>query len=382
MPGWARRLAGATSLTLIALAGLGAATPTSAASGDPEFVFEPQPSPPPAEPEPPPTGYLNGPCGLAVDSSGHFYVADHYHDRVDVFNPFAGYVTQLSLPGSAARPCALALDSGGDLYVGGYHGAVVKYSPSAYPPTASTTYAFQGEVDAGPSTGVAVDPASGWLYVDRRDSVAVYDSAGAHLTDVGLGMLGDAYGAAISSYVGTAGYLYVADAADDTVKVFDAAGSPRAPIAGPPGGFASLREASVAVDPQSGDVYVLDDTQPQHTEQPLGLVDVFDSGGAYKGHLRDAVVDGAPSGLAVVEAGQPGRVYVTSGNTHAAAVYAYPPGAAVSAAPQAPQIRRHRWGERRSFRPRRSAPRRVPPGESSARATPARACRPSRSTRR
>ena len=68
-----------------------------AAPGDPLFTFSPKlkpppPSGPPPPPIPPPTGYLNGPCGLAVDSGGRFYIADHYHDRVDVYDGAADYV--------------------------------------------------------------------------------------------------------------------------------------------------------------------------------------------------------------------------------------------------------------------------------------------------
>ena len=37
-------------------------------------------------------------------------------------------------------------------------------------------------------------------------------------------------------------------------------------IAGPPGGFTSLREAAVAVDRVTGEVYVVDDLQPADTE--------------------------------------------------------------------------------------------------------------------
>ncbi|HXR31394.1 MAG TPA: hypothetical protein VN752_09675, partial [Solirubrobacterales bacterium] len=226
--------------------------------------------------------------------------------------------------------------SAGNLYAAEFHGAVAKYSPSAFPPTATTTYTAQGEVDPGPATGIAVDPDTDQLYVNRRTHLAVYDAAGAHLKDIGAGALGDAYGVAVSNYGPTEGRTYVPDAATETVKVFDAAGDPLAPITGLPGGFSSLREAAVAVDDGNGDVYVLDNTQPQNAEQPLGVVYVFTPSGAHKGHLQDAVVDGMPSGLAIDNGGAR-RAYLTSGNTHNAGIYAYPANAAELGTPLAPQ---------------------------------------------
>ena len=136
------------------------------------------------------------------------------------------------------------------------------------------------------------------------------------------GTLDEGYGIAVSGYSGTAGFLYVPDAADDTVKVYDPAtdaANPVQEIAGPPGGFTSLRDAAVAVDRVSGDVYVLDDPQPDGAEQPRARVDVFDSGGAYEGHLYDVDRRRAvrPRGRQLAPPRYPpGRVYVTSGNTH------------------------------------------------------------------
>ncbi len=348
-------------LAFLALVGALAFTaPAHAAPGDPLFAFTPRPpaTPPPV---PGPNGYLNGPCGLAVDSGGRFYVADGYHDRVDVYDGSAdyvsppvygdrGYLTQLSLPDPDAGPCYLALDPGGDLYVGDYHGAVRRYSPAAYPPTpgadpptTGTPYSLVGTVDPGPATGLAVD-GTGDLYVAHRDRVSVYDSSGAHQLDVGLGTLSDGYGVAVSA----AGKVYVADASTETVKVYDPADSGHFPAdpsavidgSGVPGGeFSSLRDASLTLDRSSGELYVVDDTQPAHTEQPRARAYVFDASGAYLGHLQRDVVDGAPSGIAVDNSAvNPGRVYVSSGNTHAAGLYAYGAGAATTEAPRAPTI--------------------------------------------
>lgn len=345
---------GRLGLAALFVLALGAPEPdlsSAAAGADPLFVFTP--TPPPVVAVPPPNGYLNGPCGLAVDGSGNFYVADHYHDVVDVYQGTAdyttppvygnqGYLGQLRAPDPLGGPCALAPGAGGALYVNSYHRSVRSYGPS---PGFSPGPLFTGPgVDEAHPTGVAADPVSGRVYVDERTYVGVYEASGSPVEEageplrIGVGNLADGYGAALSAFSGTAGYLYVADAASDTVKVYDPAADqtdPVATIAGPPGGFSSLRDASVAVDRVTGEVYVIDNLEPEQAETPRALVEVFDSSGAYQGHLEYAIVDGMPSGLAVDNSATStqGRVYVTSGNTHPGAVYAYPQGAATTAAP-------------------------------------------------
>jgi hypothetical protein len=343
----------------VAVAALGPAAEGVAASPteiEPIFVFTPEPPkdvpiPPPAIP--PPNSFLNGPCGLAVDAAGDFYVADHYHRRVDVYDGQADYVTppvdgsrgylgQLDTTGSLNGPCGLAIGGGGELYVNEYHRSVRRYGPR--PGFVPGPVLSGAGVDTGYPTGVAVDPATGDVYIDEGSYVGVYEPSGAPVTEggeqvrIGTGTLIDGYGAAVSAFPGTAGYVYVPDAASDTVKVYDPLvdkSSPVATITGPPGGFVSLRDAAVAVDRVTGDVYVTDDLEPENTESPHGLVDVFDSTGAYEGHLKYEVVVAPPSGLAVDNSAGPnqGRVYVTSGNTHQGGIYAYAPGAATTAAP-------------------------------------------------
>jgi hypothetical protein len=70
---------------------------------------------------------------------------------------------------------------------------------------------------------------------------------------------------------------------------------------------------------------------PQYTETPQAVIQVFDAAGAYKGQLKYPVVDSSPVGLAVDNSAgaNQGRVYVTSGSTVGAKIYAYPPNAAI-----------------------------------------------------
>ncbi len=305
--------------------GLGVAPSAQAAFPEPDFVFF-------ASQNAQPGGDFSGPCGLAVDVSGRFYVADYYHHAVDVYNPNHTYVSRLKNEDPLDGPCGLALDVSNNLYVNNYHRNVAKFGPtSAFTP---------GPIfDTDTPTGVAVDQTTGNVYVNDRTYIAVYDSTGAPVLDgldpkqIGVGSLGDGYGLAISQFAGTFGRLYVPDASTDTVKVYDSATGASLPAIAKPGGFGSLRDSAVAVDRVTGEVYVADTLGSQYSEHPQATIWVFSSTGVYEGRLKYNVVDGAPPGLAVDNSAgaNQGRVYVTSGNTDQASVYAYPPGSATSA---------------------------------------------------
>lgn len=359
-----RALWRALATAIVAMAALGAAPgPAQAAPSDPLFIFSPiRPNAPLVPVLPPPYGNLNGPCGIGVDSSGDYYVSDYYRHAVDVFDPKANYgpppqfglvayITQLTNVDPLDGPCGLAFDAADNLYVNSYHRSVIKYGPRGSFGT-GTVIAGAG-VDSTHPTGVAVDPASGNVYVNARTYIAVYDSSGAPVMDggeplrIGLGDLEDGYGVAFSQYPGTLGRLYVPDAATGTVKAYDPAVDTVEPVAEidgsatPDGGFVSLRDAAVAVDRVSGEVYVADNLEPVFAEQPDGIVYVFGPDGSYEGHLKHLIRDALPPGLAVdngpsarYPAGTQGRVYVTSGNTEGAAVYGYPPGAATTEPPK------------------------------------------------
>lgn len=318
-----------------------------AAFDDPLFVFTPQP---PAEPpfEPPPVGYFNGPCGLTVGSNGWFYVSDYYHRAIDVFDPLAPSPDYKGTPligagsfgdhtGPVDDPCGLAFDGSGTLYLNNYHRDVVRFPSPLSLGTGAVIDSGDPLDSAINPTGVAVDPVTDDVYVNNRTYVSVYDSNGDPVLDgsdplrIGVGDLGDGYGIAASP----SGKIYVPDASDDTVKVFDTTTHAlTATITGPPDdGFASLQDAAIAVDEVTGEVYVTDTLGPQLTEQPLAVVYVFSAAGAFEGRLKHSIVNAAPAGLAVDNSGGAGQshVYVTSGITENASVYAYPAGAATSA---------------------------------------------------
>jgi DNA-binding beta-propeller fold protein YncE len=371
----------ATRLLLLGLAvlvGTGAIAATASAAEDPLWVFVPKPGNSLFEPKlPPPIGEINGPCGTTVDASGNFYISDYYHDAIDVYKPEGaedfdypeykvkyaykegerpplgkeGYITQIAAVDPIDGPCGLALASSGDLYVNDFHRSVIKYGSLSTSFGSGTVIAGQG-VDSTHPTGVAVDQTTGNVYVDARTYLSVYDSSNNPVLDagnplhIGVGHIGDGYGVAVSAFPGTQGYLYVPDAASDTVKVFNPAASKVNPIdeidgsETATGEFVSLRDSSVAVDRVTGEIYVVDNLHPKHAERPEAIVYIFNAAGTYEGHLLDRVVDNMPVGLAVdnspsatYPAGTQGLVYVTSGNTARGAIDNYTPGAGTMAEP-------------------------------------------------
>lgn len=295
------------------------------------------PPPTPLLPENALTGYesaateFKDACGLAFDTEEHMYISDHYHHVVDeygwiepenkelkikrrVFGPIA----EIEAP---AGPCGLAF-RGNRLYVNDYHRGV---------------WLYQGLLpvyfDQGPATGVAVDPSTGRVYVTHQKFVAVYDASGnpvmegAEPLEIGVGALGDAYGAAVSRFSATSGYLYVADAADETVKVFNPAVNTTTPVQvidgslGPQQGFRDLRDAALAVDQSNGNLLVTD--RLAEAEEPPIVVDEFTPQGNFRGQLPHALSGGEPAGIAVNPVNH--DIFVTTGRRERSGVYAFGP---------------------------------------------------------
>jgi hypothetical protein len=262
---------------------------------------------------PPPDGEIEAACGLAF-SGGTLYVSDYYHGQVYSYSrpsqfpkeKFA-YSSSTSVGSDPEGPCQLASGPAGALYANVWHQSALRIFPSA------RTF------DIASSTGIATD-AAGNLYVNDRTHINVYSSAGALLQEVGVGHLQDAYGLAVSGKE-----VFVADAATDEVKVFEPSVdlvNPKRTIAGtsPSKPFVSLTDASLAIDPTTGHLLVLDDLQPGF-EHPHGAIDEFDAEGNFLFQLPEQVIDALPSGIAVDP--ETGILFATSGNSEGSNAFAW-----------------------------------------------------------
>ena len=283
-----------------------------------------------AEPPPSRTELFEDLCGVAVDSSGNIYTSDYYRDRVVVLGPTGAYMTMIRGLDPDDGPCGLALDPSGRLYVNDFHRSVLSFDSLGSSPA---------PIDSNHPTGIAVDPASGDLYVDDRAYIAHYAApitpGEQPVQKIGLGSLGSGYGVAVSDFPATDGYVYVADSSDRTVKVYDPAtdlSSPVAVIDGqgtPQRGFSSLTDSALAIDQSDGHLFVTDNLQSRYFEHPEAALDEFNAAGDYRGQLPrfPTFVDGGPPGLAIADSStpSPGNLYLTSGNSEEASINVYGP---------------------------------------------------------
>ena len=180
---------------------------------------------------------LEDACGVAVDSDGDIYVADYYHPR----STSSSSPARIPHPDPSADPDDGPAASPSTPPATSTSTTTTKTSSSSPPPNSHpltpTRYGTGTAIDSGQPTGVAVDPATGDVYVDERTYIAVYERRPAAPSRtisrlaIGLGTLEDGYGVAVSDFPATEGDVYVADAATNTVRVYEPASDPSHPAA-------------------------------------------------------------------------------------------------------------------------------------------------------
>jgi uncharacterized protein YegP (UPF0339 family) len=170
---------------------------------------------------------------VAVDSSGDVYVGNAQQHAVDVFNPSGRYLPEMeiALP-KEGTPSVLTVDAAGDVLVGDESNRIVyKFVPAV----------DRLEIFAREETGVA------GLASDNDPSSSAY------------------------------GNVYMVDGLSHSVLVYDATGAHISSIGGTPDGPFPSPPKALAVDPASGDLYVL---------LPSAEVDEFAPGGAFLSRIE------------------------------------------------------------------------------------------------
>ncbi|HEY2334174.1 MAG TPA: hypothetical protein VGH58_04095 [Solirubrobacterales bacterium] len=263
-------------------------------------------------------GAFHDPCGAATDSEGDLYASAYQDNAVKIYDASGAFVTEFTPSANAEAPCGIAVDSAGNLYVNGWGTDVVKYKPSAYPPSGATTYSpdtavnGNGKVVSSGATSVAVDPATQNVYVAQGSHISSYQPNGALISaTIGSGVAGASYYGV--DVFGKNGDVYATDKAHSKAYVFNPAGSTvLVEIDGSEseaGAFSfGPSYPYLAVDQSNGHVYIADIAAH-------GVVDEFDAAGYFVSALSHSFEESEPSDVAVDNSGGPneGTVYVTSG---------------------------------------------------------------------
>jgi Divergent InlB B-repeat domain len=279
--------------------------------------------------------------GLVTDSHGDIYVSEYLLDKVTVYSPAGSVITEFPVTAPKAfGPSSLAVDSSGAVYVEVYNRSVTKYKPSAFPPTAGTTYEIdktsgtEGVIvpNSAEAHAVAIDPASQDLYVAEAKHIASYTPNGAPISAT----IGEAVVSAPAYWGvdvdGASGDVYVIDRAHSAAYVLDPAGTKILATTKFTAASAS-NLFDLAVDQSNGDFYVTSSDETGTNN----VVDEFSAAGKYVSKLPQEFgtslhlqgVSG-PSDIAVDNGSSSpnsGDVYVASRDSshHNDSVYAFGP---------------------------------------------------------
>jgi len=232
-----------------------------------------------------------GSSGVATDSNGDIYVSEYLSQKVKVYSATGAVVTEFSTPASKGfGPAGLAVDSSGAVYVQIYGRNVTKYKPSAYPPTAATTYAVdktagtEGVIvpNSAEAHGVAVNPANQDVYVAEVKHIARFDSKGKLISStIGESVVSGPEYFGVDVY-GTNGDVYVTDRAHGSAYVLNPTGTEilaRTHFTEQAG--SNLYD--LAVDQSNGNFFVMSSVFGQ--ESTTAAVDEFNANGKYVSHL-------------------------------------------------------------------------------------------------
>jgi hypothetical protein len=163
-------------------------------------------------------------CGVTVGPAGNVYVG-LYHgggalSLVSEYTPASGKQLITGYQASMAglfEVCNVAVDGEGDVYAATYNpGGVSRYDHSQFGVPAPTA---TGTLIDGSGQTLAVDPASGDVYIDESDQIVEYGASGGRLGVSGAGLLSGSYGVAVNHATG---------------EVYAAVESGTAEILGPP----------------------------------------------------------------------------------------------------------------------------------------------------
>jgi hypothetical protein len=169
---------------------------------------------------------LSEPLGASVNADGDIFVADFGSSSVVEFNPTGTEeLTRIDVGATVGRPSSLAFDAAGDLFVQSFVGlGVWKLEANLAGEIEPSTTPVQ--VVVGSSTGIAINQASGSLYVAQRGHVDQYSTSCTPVEgqcerelQFGIGRIGNGQNNRVAVNSKT-GLIYVTDTEKGRVAVF------------------------------------------------------------------------------------------------------------------------------------------------------------------
>ena len=161
-------------------------------------------------------GHFSVVAGVAVDQNGNLWVADGNTDNIIEFDPKGNFVQQWTDP--FGQTVTIAVDATND--------AVYLIRGSQQTERFTLTGANETVIDNGAGVALAVDPATGTLYVSHGGDVTVYDNTGTQIDSFTLST-SNAQGLGFGS---TAGHLYVSDETANNVTFYGLPTTPGPPL--------------------------------------------------------------------------------------------------------------------------------------------------------
>lgn len=168
-------------------------------------------------------GQFGSVVGAILYDDGTLYVADYYNSRVEVWTAAGSYVRSFGTAGTGHgqfyRPFGLAATPDGYLYVTDYDGGRVQ--------KVDTSGAWQSEIDTlSAPCGPAVEPNGDlWVTDSNNDALDEFDGSGSPLTTVDGSSSGTKFDYPTAIALDGADNVYVDDAENDRVVVFDQSGA-------------------------------------------------------------------------------------------------------------------------------------------------------------
>ncbi len=164
------------------------------------------------------------PYGLALGATGNLYVANN-HTFVSVFDGSGSLVQTIGGAGQITDISGITLDGSGNLYVADYGNRVEEFDNSgAFVRTIGGSGSGDGQLTH--PVDIRLD-SSGNVYVSdfSNDRIVEFDSTGAYVQNIGVGILHTPYGLSFDS----AGNLFTVDRGNNRVVEFDVTPSAETP---------------------------------------------------------------------------------------------------------------------------------------------------------